>query len=72
MGIEIQKRVNPDCRIHLFLLVYNLYISRILPGDILVLLADIPTFAFRIENVDITGILGLSFLPISWRYHSLT
>ena len=30
MGIEIQKRVNPDCRIDLFLLVYNLYITAII------------------------------------------
>ena len=44
--IEIQKREHTGCRIHPFLLVYNLCISRILPVDILVFIAGINTLHF--------------------------
>ena len=39
--------------------IYALPISRFQLSDILVFIADIPTFALRIENVDITGFNGL-------------
>jgi len=41
--------------------MYVLNISRILTVDILVFIADIPPFALRIENVDITGFYASDF-----------
>ena len=55
---ESQHRVNPDYRIHPYLLVYNLNISRILPVDFLIFIAGTFNSALKTRKDDILNFNG--------------